>query len=98
MRPCASRAPVACSRPNAISRYDHQLVHKVDREMGKANETKGLASSAQLWRLNQCGLIDVRDAPAEPLTRGEAKECLAECVHRQLWVPVRGPRQDVRSA
>jgi len=39
---------------------------------------KGAASAQQLWRMNALGLVTVRDSPAEPLTRGEAKEVLAQ--------------------
>jgi hypothetical protein len=57
---------------------------------------KHLASSAQLWRLNQIGLIDVRDEPGEPLERTTAKEILAEAAKRRLWNPARGERGPVR--
>jgi len=59
--------------------------------------TKGAATAQQLWRLNVLGLVDVRDAPAEPLRREVAKEILGECVRRGMWVPTRGDRGPVRS-
>jgi hypothetical protein len=55
-----------------------------------------LASSAQLWRMNQIGLIDVRDEPGEPIPRDAAKEVLAEAARQRLWNPARGERGQVR--
>jgi len=60
--------------------------------------TKGVASASQLWRMNVLGLLDLRDEPGEPLERAAMKEVLAEAVRLGLWVPVRGDRQEVRSA
>jgi hypothetical protein len=55
------------------------------------------ASSAQLWRANECGLLEVRDEPGEPVTRGEMKEILAEAARLGLWQPAaRGERGPVR--
>jgi hypothetical protein len=59
--------------------------------------TKDLATGQQLWRLNQLGLVELRDEPGEPLGRGPAKEVLSEAARRGLWVPTRGPRGPVRS-
>jgi hypothetical protein len=56
------------------------------------NSVKGAASSAQLWRLNQCGLLDLRDEPGPPLERGPAKEVLAAAAQAGLWQPIRGTR------
>lgn len=63
----------------------------------ESRSTKGLASAQQLWRANECGLIDVRDEPGPPLTRVILKEILAEAVRQKLWVPIRGVRGPVRS-
>jgi hypothetical protein len=68
------------------------------REAEKAR-TKGLASNAQLWRLNALGLIELRDRPAAPLLRTVAKECIAEAARRGMFQSsVRGARGPVRSA
>jgi hypothetical protein len=70
---------------------------RTDRSRWRQNvEEKELASSAQLWRLNQIGLVDVRDEPGEPLERTAAKEILAEAAKRRLWNPARGERGQVR--
>jgi hypothetical protein len=51
------------------------------------------ASEKQLWRANECGLLDVRDEPGEPIERGELKEILALAAARGLWQPAaRGAR------
>lgn len=62
-----------------------------------AGSARGAATAAQLWRANQCGLIELRDEPAEPLERTVMKEVLAEAARLGLWQPVRGVRQEVRS-
>jgi hypothetical protein len=53
----------------------------------------------QLWRLNQCRLLELLDEPGErALYRGECKEVIAETVKRGMWAPQpRGPRGMVRS-
>ena len=56
-----------------------------------------LASAAQLWRANQCGLLELRDAPAEPLERVPMKEVLGAAAKAGLWHPTRAPRGMVRS-
>jgi len=57
-----------------------------------------LASAAQLWRMNELGLIDVRDQPGgPPLERTVAKEILAAAAREGLWQPVRGARGPVRA-
>jgi hypothetical protein len=59
--------------------------------------THSLASAAQLWRANQCGLLALLDEPAEPLERTEMKEVLGEAARQGLWQPAtRGERGDVR--
>ena len=60
-------------------------------------ETSKLATAAQLWRLNSIGLIELRDAPAEPLERAPVKEVLGEAARLGLWSPTRGVRGVVRS-
>jgi hypothetical protein len=56
------------------------------------------ASSGQLWRLNELGLLDLRDEPGRPLERGELKETIAETVKRGMWTPQpHGRRGPVRS-
>ena len=59
--------------------------------------TKGIASSAQLWRMNELGLIDVRAEPGPPLERPVAKEILAAAAKAGLWEPVRGVRGPIRA-
>lgn len=56
-------------------------------------DTFAFASAAQLWRLNACGLLELRDDPGEPLERTEAKEVLVAAAAEGLWTPkVRGER------
>ena len=45
------------------------------------------ASPAQCWRLNQLGLLQIRETPGEPIPREVVKEMLAEAVKRGLWQP-----------
>jgi hypothetical protein len=67
-----------------------------------SEDTRKYASSAQLWRLNACGLLRLVDWPEEeleqPLERTEAKECLIAAASEGLWEPkpVRGERGGVR--
>ena len=63
------------------------------------NGAELLASQAQLWRLNQLRLLELRDEPAgRALYRGECKEVIAETVKRGMWTPhPRGLRGMVRS-
>ena len=61
------------------------------------NEDRGAASAQQLWRLNQIGLIDLRDEPGDPLARVPMKEVLAQAATDGLWTPIRGVRGVVRS-
>jgi hypothetical protein len=60
-------------------------------------QDKKLASQAMLWRLNQIGLLDLRDEPGEPLERAPLKEVLALAAAQGLWQPAaRGQRGMVR--
>jgi molybdenum cofactor biosynthesis enzyme MoaA len=45
------------------------------------------ASSAQLWRLNECGVLKVRSTPGDPLLREPMKELLAELAEAGAWQP-----------
>jgi hypothetical protein len=58
---------------------------------------KKLASAPMLWRLNEIGLLEVRDEPGEPLERAPLKEILGEAARLGLWQPIRGVRGTVRS-
>jgi hypothetical protein len=58
---------------------------------------KTLATAPMLWRLNQIGLLEVRDEPGEPLERAPLKEILGEAARLGLWHPIRGVRGAVRS-
>lgn len=62
----------------------------------KPNTSKN-ATSAQLWRLNECGLLELRDEPGEPLERLPLKEVLGAAARAGLWSPARAPRGVVRS-
>jgi hypothetical protein len=59
---------------------------------GRAN-----ATAAQLWRANECGLVELRDSPGPPLPNAVLKEVLAAAVKAGLWTPARGPRGPVRA-
>jgi hypothetical protein len=48
---------------------------------------KAAAMSAQLWRLNQLGLLELRAEPAERIARDIVKLLLAEAVRDGLWRP-----------
>jgi hypothetical protein len=56
-----------------------------------AEDTRHLATAAQLWRLNCCGLVKLVDWPDEPLEtpldRTEAKEVLIAAAAEGLWTP-----------
>ena len=55
-----------------------------------------LASEKMMWRLNQCGLVELRDEPGPPLERSVVKEVLAAAAAEGLWTPkVRGERGPV---
>jgi hypothetical protein len=56
---------------------------------GHANRDaiRAAASPAQCWRLNQLGLLEIREAPGEPIGRDVVKELLAEAVREGLWQP-----------
>ena len=55
-----------------------------------ANPTanRAAASAAQVWRMNQLGLLEIRKEPGEPLNRDVVKELLAEAVRKGLWAPM----------
>jgi hypothetical protein len=59
-----------------------------------------LASSAQMWRLNSIGLVELRDQPGEPLPRDAVKEVLAQALADGLWHPSspRGKRGPVKAS
>jgi hypothetical protein len=45
------------------------------------------ATASQCWRLNQLGLLEIREEPGDPIPRDVVKELLAEAVERGLWAP-----------
>jgi hypothetical protein len=55
---------------------------------------RAAASASQCWRLNQLGLLELREEPGEPLARAVVKELLSDAVRRGLWQPK--PRQSKR--
>jgi len=55
------------------------------------------ATAAQLWRANQCGLLDIRDEPGPVLERMVVKELLAAAAREGLWTPIRGVRGPIRA-
>jgi hypothetical protein len=52
-----------------------------------------LASGAQLWRLNQLGLLMEALNTEEPVSADRARELLSEAASRGLWAPP--PRWDL---
>src|SRR5262249_20049574 len=54
-----------------------------------------LASGAQLWRLNQLGILSEALNAEEPVSADRARELLSEAASRGLWAP---PRSDLPSA
>jgi hypothetical protein len=40
-----------------------------------------------MWRLNQLGLVKLRETPGEPIPRETVKELLADAVRQGLWAP-----------
>jgi hypothetical protein len=71
----------------------------IDKMEKMENGADVLASQAQLWRLNQLRLLELRDEPiGRALERREAKEVLAAAASRGLWQPApRRPRGPVRA-
>lgn len=55
--------------------------------LNRENTNPAAASAAQCWRLNQLGLLQIREKPGEPIPRDVVKELLAEAVRRGLWAP-----------
>lgn len=45
------------------------------------------ATANQCFRLNQLGLLELREAPGEPIPKDVVKELLAEAVREGLWQP-----------
>jgi hypothetical protein len=52
-----------------------------------------LASGAQLWRLNQLGILREALNAEEPVSADRARELLSEAASRGLWAPP--PRWDM---
>jgi hypothetical protein len=72
----------------------------VDYEAIIRGDDSKLASQRQLWRANQCGLLELRAEPdiANRLSRVTLKEVLGEAARLDLWRPQpRGPRGAVRA-
>jgi len=57
------------------------------RENPNRNAIRSAATPAQCWRLNQLGLIQLRESPGPPIARDVVKELLAEAVRQGLWHP-----------
>jgi hypothetical protein len=57
------------------------------------------ATAAQLWRLNELGLLEVRDEPqlGDRLMSAPVKEILAAAAMAGLWTPAHGVRGPVRA-
>jgi hypothetical protein len=57
------------------------------------------ASQAQLWRLNELGLLTLRDEPDldDRLLSAPVKEVLAAAANAGLWTPAHGVRGPVRA-
>jgi hypothetical protein len=58
-----------------------------NHETTNGNVNRAAASAAQCWRLNQLGLIQLRESPGEPISRDVVKDLLAEAVRQGLWAP-----------
>jgi hypothetical protein len=58
-----------------------------NRATAHRDAIESAATAAQCWRLNQLGLLELRDEPGKPLARDVVKELLAEAVRRGLWAP-----------
>ena len=56
------------------------------RKNGKRN-TDLIASSAQLWRLNEIGALQLRREVGAPIPRDNAKQLLAELARAGVWEP-----------
>jgi hypothetical protein len=69
------------------------FIRTLDGMENENGSTKGLATAAQLWRLNSIGLVDLRDEAGEPLQRTVIKEVLGQAAHAGLCHPVRGVRE-----
>jgi hypothetical protein len=57
------------------------------RDNANGNAIRAAASPAQLWRLNQLGLLEMRERPDDPIARDVVKELLADAVRQGLWQP-----------
>ena len=76
-------ASVHAKRPRAWTLTEH--------------DNKKLATAAQMWRANELGLVELRDAPGPPIENAVLKEVLGEAARLGLWSPARGVRGPVRS-
>ena len=50
-------------------------------------DTKALASSGQLWRLNTLGCLEIRSRPGRPIARDIAGELLHDLAAEGHWEP-----------
>jgi hypothetical protein len=58
-----------------------------NHENPNGNAIRAAATAAQCWRLNQLGLLEIREEPGEPIARDTVKELLADAVREGLWQP-----------
>ena len=77
-------APVVRQCDTSATRYVRDVLN---REKANGTANRAAASAAQCWRLNQLGLLEIRETPAEPISRDVVKQLLAEAVKRGLWQP-----------
>jgi hypothetical protein len=54
---------------------------------GNGNRKTVHASSAQLWRLNELGCLELRKKPGDPLLREPLKDVLADLATAGAWEP-----------
>jgi hypothetical protein len=67
--------------------------------MTQQDNVQRRATASQLWRLNELGLIALRDEPelTERLMSAPVKEVLAAAAMAGLWTPAHGVRGPVRA-
>jgi hypothetical protein len=83
----AARAAQTTPGAHAEDRRPEPYAEAVNRDNVNGDAIRSAASAAQCWRLNQLGLLEIREEPGEPIPRDVVKELLAEAVRRGLWKP-----------
>lgn len=64
-----------------------KITDKMDKHGNGRPNADLLMSSAQCWRLNEIGCLQIRQEPGLPISRDTAKALLAELARAGVWEP-----------